>query len=602
MGTEPNTIIKLLFGVPLNPTYEGTLTFADADEQYAYFNSKNPIPLTRQSYQRYDEGSISVNLPIAQLYTCDYMMFQNASYDDKWFYAFVTNVEYINDVTTKVYYQIDVMQTWLLGVDWEFDNCFISREHVSDDRIGANILPEPFEVGDFELQRQGKLETINGYAMIIAGFCRIGVENNQQTHLIPDNPRCEIVGFAGTMTDSPIASVERTVYNQVYNYLPFTTASDRDKALYVLKQLLEGDFWNTFNNTISSVYIIPDNYVGDIRYINRRTINIGTTAPASICDIVCDGVGTYDSYFSINTDTYTPMCNKLYTEQFRTIKICGVNGVEYILPQDSVSITQAADEFGDIQRYISYRIKGGVYGGCGYRFTPAMKNGTYSRAGSLDTGSLIENPFTASEKSSIVGNALLSALTSVIRGLPQVRGTTKTVETEENRVNTYSRGDSGRLVKVGKTEEDRMRVTKREYADKAKFPLADFISIFSGAKGRKVNETNSLSGVIDNINGYYSYSYEIYAPKYQDIVNLDVYLNTFGYASNRVGMPNTNNRQKWNYVKTKWCNLKNSRCPTDALIDIKEIVNNGIMFWHGETNVNNYVLTNGKPNPNEVVN
>ena len=607
MYVEPNTTIKLLFGVPLNPTYEGTLTFDSREEQYDYFNSKNPITLTQYSYQRYEDGVICVELPISRLYTCDYMMFQNYQYnEDKWFYAFVTNVEYVSETTTKVFYTIDVMQTWLLGQDWEFDNCFIDREHVSDDTIGTNILPEPFECGDFVLQKQNRLETYTGYGMIIAGFCRIGIENNQQTHLIPNEPQCELVAFGNTMDESPVSVIEKTMYNQVYNYMPFTTASDREKALHVLKSLLEGNFWNSFNNLVTSIYIVPNNYVGEIKYINRRAIQVGSTSPASISDIICDGFGTYDSYFSINTSDYTPVCNKLYTEQFRTIKITGMNGCDYVIPQDSVSITQSEDEYGVMQRYVSYRIKGGVYSGCGYRFTPAMKNGTYARACSLDTGAIVENPFTASEKTSMMGNALLSMLTSVIRGFTPAKEGTKVSSTDRYRKESYRKykGDED-FSPTGYVTSERVRTRKSQSSPAhMEFPLAKWIDIFSTAGvGKSMSDVPSIgSTVIDNINGYYTFGYEIYTPNTKDIISLDNYLNTFGYASNRIGKPNYNTRKKWNYVKTKLCNLKDSRCPTETLVAIKGIINNGIMFWHGEENVYNYVLPNGKPNPNEVNN
>ena len=44
------------------------------------------------------------------------MMFQNSAYGDKWFYAFITSVEYVNDVTSNISFEIDVMQLGYLTV------------------------------------------------------------------------------------------------------------------------------------------------------------------------------------------------------------------------------------------------------------------------------------------------------------------------------------------------------------------------------------------------------------------------------------------------------------------------------------------------------
>lgn len=601
MATEPNTIVKLLFGVPLNPTYEGTLTFADADEQYAYFNSKNPILLTSQSYQRYDEGSITVNLPVARLYTCDYMMFQNAFYDDKWFYAFVTNVEYINDVTTKVYYQIDVMQTWLLGVDWEFDNCFIDREHTNDDTIGANILPEPFETGDFVLKKQGFFDTgeaYSNYGMILAGYCRLAVQFRDGSY--PENPAIELDAFLGTTYSTPVVKIENTVYNLCYNYLPFTTNHDKTVAMNVLKHLMNGDFWDTFNNNMVGVYIVPERYVGNKYYEEVNVDTHGATLSGRI--VTCDAYGLYDSAFGIDTD-YTPVCNKLYTEQFMSVNIKGIQGVGSELPIDSIVITRDYDGEGGYTHNIHYRIQGGVYGGGGYRFTPKAKEGAFQRAFCLDTGNINEIPFTASGFYSAFGNLALSTISTVLRAYRPARRVSERTQVTTDKTEKFRVLKSGEQKKYALSKR-RKKITESEESPASfNFPLAGVIDNVAGYNAPKLPDgVVPISSMIDNINGCFTFSYEIYAPNTVDLRNIDNYLNTFGYSSNRIGIPNVNTRRKWNYLKTKWCNLKNSRCPTDALIDIKEIINNGITFWHGETNVNNYVLTNGKPNPNEVVN
>lgn len=48
------------------------------------------------------------------LYDCNYLAFQNTSFGSKWFYAFITSVEYVNNITSEITFEIDVLQTYFL--------------------------------------------------------------------------------------------------------------------------------------------------------------------------------------------------------------------------------------------------------------------------------------------------------------------------------------------------------------------------------------------------------------------------------------------------------------------------------------------------------
>lgn len=73
-------------------------------------------------------------------------MFQNTSFGNKWFYAFIKSVEYINNEVSEIEFQMDVMQTWYF--DYELEMCFVEREHSATDVIGGNIVAEGLEIGD----------------------------------------------------------------------------------------------------------------------------------------------------------------------------------------------------------------------------------------------------------------------------------------------------------------------------------------------------------------------------------------------------------------------------------------------------------------------
>ena len=155
MGTiTPNSTVYLLTGVPLDNTYENTIYFASTALQLAHFLNTGQSPfwdyqprqITPLSYQRVNEGVLRVNLPYDQIYNCNYMMFQNTSYNAKWFYAFVLNVEYVNDQASNVYYELDVMQTWMLEA--HIQPSYVEREHSETDNLDEHLELEDVPLGD----------------------------------------------------------------------------------------------------------------------------------------------------------------------------------------------------------------------------------------------------------------------------------------------------------------------------------------------------------------------------------------------------------------------------------------------------------------------
>lgn len=158
MYIEPNTNIKILKGVPLDTTYEHTIYFEDEGTQINYFSSLTKHDLRNYTYQRVQKGKARVGIRSEKLYDCNYMMFQNSSYGNKWFYAFITDVEYVNNETSEITFEIDVMQTWFFN--YEPDYCFVEREHSVTDNIGDNIIPENVDCGEYVYNGYGKITQI----------------------------------------------------------------------------------------------------------------------------------------------------------------------------------------------------------------------------------------------------------------------------------------------------------------------------------------------------------------------------------------------------------------------------------------------------------
>lgn len=166
MYIAPNTTIRMLKDVPLDNTYRNTIYFADVGNQTSYFSGKTKYTFAAQSYQRVQKGALRIGLKADDLYDCNYLMFQNTAYGNKWFYAFVTGVEYVNNETSEVSFEIDVMQTWCF--DYDVKMSFVEREMSVTDKIGDNLVPENLEIGDYIYKDLGLTSLFNLYQIVIA--------------------------------------------------------------------------------------------------------------------------------------------------------------------------------------------------------------------------------------------------------------------------------------------------------------------------------------------------------------------------------------------------------------------------------------------------
>ena len=126
MAIQPDTDIRLLKS-PLTLSNKHQITFADIQAQANYFLSLPYIEDQNASYQRKD-NVIRFNSHIDNIIMYNYCMYKNDNYSNKWFYAFITSMRYINDSVTEVSIVTDVFQTWQF--DLVYKNSFVEREIV----------------------------------------------------------------------------------------------------------------------------------------------------------------------------------------------------------------------------------------------------------------------------------------------------------------------------------------------------------------------------------------------------------------------------------------------------------------------------------------
>lgn len=205
MAITPDTNIKLL-KCPLTLSNKNQLTFASKTTQYNYFNSLPKLEVEECSYQRKD-NIIRYPAHIDDIIEYNYVMYQNNNYGDKWFYAYIENMEYENDGLTNITIRTDVYQTWQFDIN--FKESFVEREHVNNDTIGLHTINENLNVG--EVTEDSEVEDVSlssfNYLAISSSwnpasgtqFSGITIYNNQvfgnEIHLINMNPISNLVNF-----------------------------------------------------------------------------------------------------------------------------------------------------------------------------------------------------------------------------------------------------------------------------------------------------------------------------------------------------------------------------------------------------------------------
>lgn len=133
---------------PLENNYKNQLTFANASSQISYFNSKVVKSYANENYTYIKKDSVvQVGDNIDTIIDCNYLFYVNTGFTQKYYFCFITNMEYVNENCTRITFETDVFQTWMFQI--QYNRCFVEREHTNNDTIGANTIPENLETGEY---------------------------------------------------------------------------------------------------------------------------------------------------------------------------------------------------------------------------------------------------------------------------------------------------------------------------------------------------------------------------------------------------------------------------------------------------------------------
>lgn len=524
----PNTDVILL-KVPLEISDDHQLTFADATAQFNYFNGlSGKIELENFTYSRKD-GVLRVPYGYDDVISYNYVMYRNTSYSNKWFYAFITGYEYLNDGATALSIKTDTFQTYQFELTYK--PCFVEREHTNDDTFGANTVPEGLETGE---------------------AVRVGGQDFTWTEFYVAFQVTELIS---NMNDGNTGG---RVYDNIYNGLIIVLVDS-----YVTADLLVAAYDDAGKrDAIVSCFYVPKQMVRS-PFTNSGVILHGTS-----CTVYFPSAQSSSySFAAVNVnrptalDGYTPKNNKMFTKEF-----CYMYATNYVGGDGIFAFEDFRDSNGVSVATAQFQAVGAICQGCSIKVLPSTGykwgkdgylygNGGFAYAlsvGKLPLCSWNSDYYTNWVTQNAVNFATETPL-AIASGFAKgglIGGITSIFGAASNLVN-------------------------RQY---------EASLVPNQAKG------NVGSGDINFSNARF---FTIFAmtikAEYAKIC--DEYLSTFGYKTNRVKLPNITGRRNWNFVKTVGCYIE-ADIPQEDLQEIKSLFDKGITFWHNPSTFMDYSQTN----------
>lgn len=532
MSTMNITEVRLM-RVPLENDYQHTFYFESEEKQTEYFlglvaNSKDDF-----SYQR-KEGFIRWPDVYDNISSYNYLMFRNTDFYPKWYYAFIKDIKYISEGKSDIYFEIDVMQTYMF--DYTLKHSFVEREHAYNDAIGAHTFPEGLETGEYIANGTPKQDIISasGIAVIFA------------------------------VTESPDGTrAAGNDYGGVFSGIGYRPALPKDgtaadNAIGIVNAYASAGK----ADSIQSVFLAPTALfsLGDNgAYINQ-------SADAESWDIDLGSVPA-------TIDGYTPRNKKLLTYPYSYLYLTNQQGGAAIYHNEKF--------YTGTRKFTTYGV---VCPGCSIRTIPLNYNniekntdeglnlGKYpvcSWAGDAYTNWITQNGLNMNIG---VGSAAVSGGAGLIGGgiAAAMAGTPLGVAAG---VGTALLSGLNALTQIGQVVAEKRQHQMQPDQASGNINCGDVV--YSAGQ-------NNFKWIDMSIKAEYARI-------------IDDYFDMFGYQINRLKTPEMGHRKNWWYTKTISVNIdkkSSSEVSNIELQKIKDCYNRGITFWRNPENIGNYSVDN----------
>ena len=593
----PNTRVKLLKGCNIPSDGKHTLYFASKSAQTSFFEGLNAVTFTEYSFQRGTDGTdkIRVGASYGSLYGCSYMLFNNSSYLDKNFYAFITDIRYVNNEVCDVYYRIDNLQTWM------FDITLLPSyvERTMDDGTGRGLLTdEGLSPGDMEYDYNTQVEldsfpSINflnsddsvccsaEYCVLIQSLIDLELanKNGYPSQADLNDYRIDVIFTReSNMLDSvgtyvvPIAKTINTddnVYSsflRVYNWIVENGFGDSILQMWVYPAAL-------ISNVTRQWMHSPGHDVWTVTGVRSDTIVIDMSLPTR--PVTVQGISVKNT--------------KLLRYPYTQLLVSNNNGsavtwrFEDFVSADSPSARLLGTTTAEGKvRIVPLNYGQGVATSFDYDTGYALDTAplpTVSYNNDPYTVWLAQNRNTINNNFDIMEKQFIRGQIGAALGVASGVGISKLSKgTTLGASGVMSAIQSG-INMIGQTAS----------------AIDNLDSIVAQSEDMR-NRPSTASGVqsvgLSMQNGKAFFTAAVIQPRVDRVKQLDDYFSMFGYRQDKIMAINLHCRTKWTYIKTAGCQIR-SNIPKDIETEIASQFDSGIWFWSDNATMCDFSQNNG---------
>lgn len=539
MAFTPSGKITLIsLNNAITKDYRNTRLFTSLTDQRAYFNRQPNRTYNNTQPTRTFDGTVNVDANLESLWQYNYLAYQNETMGDKWFYAFIDTMEYRAPQCTKIYFTIDVMQTWMFDV--KLKECFIEREHVGIQNIGDKFfVPENVEYGTgYEVYNTVRVDNFepdsSAYATLVISNLDLSVDFGDYSKPLTTGAE------GGVFNRLPTACNFYIVQPDVYG----------DASIYDLFQKLRDYPW--ISKGIVGLTVIPSYMLSGMQ-INK--VAIGGDGSYTMGQIVDDNKPIAQQVYSGNIFTNFPQVRnkKLLMYPYSFLEITCYNGTTLIVqPQFLNGLNLAIDRATLLT------------------FNPEIKYylGYYQGNGELYDYSITirDLPQLPVQDSSY----LLSAATEKYYGKADVSG-----NVVDGVLGALGQLISGNFMGAASTAANAFLNTSTTLR-KTNVAQAQSPTLAGQIGGSGFNLVYGHLGV--------TIRWKTISQQNRDI--LEKYFDMYGYQVNIVKVPDPTKMTRFDFIKTNGCTIVGD-CPQNDLQQIISIYDSGITFWHDD-DIGNY--------------
>ncbi len=533
----------ILIKNPLKLDTNNELMFQNATAQYNYFTSLPKLEFDELTYVRKD-GTLRIEtsdeLTFEDLLEYNFCMYQNTHFDNKWFYAFITDITWINPSLTEMKLETAYYQTW--QHDLVFMDSYIEREHVNNDGLGVNLVDEGITPQEYVVDNSFNLDFFNKdtFKVIIAVS--------------------ELVTQSG-MENIPFVSTQGNVFCGMCFITPYGTNETAEKIVRAYDEAGHSD-------SIKYMFMAPaelieygsQSYGGTLE--DGSTYNYRTIANNSKYVV---SSGAYNKPSSLNG--YTPKNKKMLQFPYCYLSVDTHSGNMYNFNYEDIHVTN--------NKY-AFTCDGILSVGCSIKYTPVQYKTTNSLSPSSYTYGFTGIKFPTC---GWVSDTYTNWLTQNAVNLGFTTMNAKDFGFISGIGSMLLGGASGNPQEIQKGISGVFNTLQTDY--KASM-LPDQV------------RGNENAGDINFSLGLVNPTINEMSIRQGQAKIIDDYFTMFGYKVNRLGKPHLHVRQYYDYIKTIDINIEGN-IPEHDLNEIKRMFNNGIRFWHSTTyyldfSVNNSII------------